>query len=284
MKTLLLLLLLLSTIIFANNEAILKLDTLGHTGVINDILVSKDKTEIISASNDKTIRVWDVATGKEKMKILGAIGASSEGKIYAIALSGDDRYLAVGGFMENNKIRIYNYKTGKLLKVLKSHTNVVLDLSFSSDDRYLFSGSADKTVKIWQTGNWNLQETINFHTNAVYAVKMIQRDNAYDIYSAGDDKKIALHQFKNKTIKYINSYTANYKLRYLATNEKEIATCGFSKEILIFDKKIKLKQTLQSKTKPTGLAYSPDGGNLVAGTGGNPNNNVNVYETNSYKK
>lgn len=290
MKNLLLTLLLLSTTLFASSEAILKLDTLGHTGMIKDILVSKDKTEIISASDDKTIRVWDVATGKEKRKILGAIGAGMDGTINAIALSRDNRYLAVGASMSyynKNKrvvgIRIYNYKTGKLLKILKSHTSVVYALNFSSDDNYLVSGSADTTVKIWQTANWNLQESINFHTKEVYAVKMLKRDNSYNIYSAGLDNKIALHQLKNKTLKYINSFTANYKLNSLATNGKDIATCGFGKEILVFDRNLNLKQTVQSETQPWGLAYSPDGKSLLAGTGAHPLN-VNIYETNTYKK
>jgi len=61
-------------------EAILKLDTKGHTAKIRDIIVTKSG-DIISASDDKTIRVWDSKTGKEKRKILGQIGA------------GRDRYL-----------------------------------------------------------------------------------------------------------------------------------------------------------------------------------------------
>jgi len=55
-----------------NIEAILKLDTKGHTAMIRDIIVTKSG-DIISASDDKTIRVWDSATGKEKRKILGQI-------------------------------------------------------------------------------------------------------------------------------------------------------------------------------------------------------------------
>ena len=78
-------------------QAILKLDTKGHTGLIKDIIITKSG-ELISASVDKTIRVWDIKSGKEKRKILGEIGAGSEGMIYAIALSSDERYLAVGGF------------------------------------------------------------------------------------------------------------------------------------------------------------------------------------------
>ena len=58
MKKLLLTLLLINTLLYSSN-AILKLDTKGHTAIINDIIVTKSR-DIISASDDKTIRVWDI--------------------------------------------------------------------------------------------------------------------------------------------------------------------------------------------------------------------------------
>ncbi|MBL0708313.1 MAG: peptidase C14, partial [Sulfurimonas sp.] len=170
-KAILLSILLLTSILFAKNQPILKLDTQGHTGKIKDIIITKSG-DIISASDDKTIRVWDSTTGKEKRKILGQIGAGAEGMIFAMALSGDERYLAVGGFMAKGggvdddkvgNIRIYNYQTGKLLKILKSHTNVVYGLSFK--EHYLISGSADKTAKIWDSSDdFHLVDTIKVHT------------------------------------------------------------------------------------------------------------------------
>ena len=123
-----LLLILSSTLFLSSTEHILQLNTKGHTGLITDIIISKSG-DIISASHDKTIRVWDSKTSREKRKILGQIGIGKEGKIYAIALSPDEKFLAVGGNLtvtkasrKSNVIRIYNYKTGKLLKLLKSHT------------------------------------------------------------------------------------------------------------------------------------------------------------------
>ena len=63
---LILTLILLSTTIFAQKQnAILKLDTKGHTALIKKLIVTKNK-DIITASRDKTIRIWDSKTGKEE--------------------------------------------------------------------------------------------------------------------------------------------------------------------------------------------------------------------------
>ena len=83
MKKLLMLLTTL-TLLLSAKSATLQLDTKGHTAMIRDIIVTKSG-DIISASDDKTIRVWSSTTGEEKRKILGQIGAGSEGKIFAIA-------------------------------------------------------------------------------------------------------------------------------------------------------------------------------------------------------
>ncbi len=284
LKTLLLILLLLSTTLTAKTQAILKLDTLGHTGQIRDIVVTASG-DIISASDDKTIRVWSSQTGREKRKILGQIGSGSEGKIFAIALSPNERYLAVGGFLNNNgnyeygTIRIYNYQTGKLTQLLKSHTNVVIDLAFSKDGRFLISGSFDTTAKIWSVEkDFGLQDTIKFHTKQVYAVQIIQKDGRYFALTAGYDNKIALYDMQKREV--IKSDSSNYKLASLATNSslQQIAVCGKGKEIDIYDFSLHLLKRIKSETVPKGLNYSRDGRFLIAGTGAFPLN-VNIYKT-----
>ena len=267
------------------NEAILSIDTGGHQSLIRKVIVTKGG-DIITASDDKTIRVWDSKTGLEKRKILGQIGAGS-GEIYAIALSPNEEYLAVGGLLtgetnsDKSSIRIYNYKSGKLLKILRSHENVVLDLAFSSDGKYLASGSSDFKIKLWETADFSLSSTIDFHTKQVYAVKFINKNGINHIVSAGDDNQVALHAMSGKLIK---SYTHSQNLDYLATNDNEIATCGFGNEILIFDNSLNLKQKIKSETVPSGLAYSPDKRYLIAGSSAYPFN-ANIYDSyNSYKK
>ncbi len=272
----------------STKEAILQLDTKGHTALIKDIIVTKSG-DIISASDDKTIRVWDSKTGKEKRKILGQIGAGNEGKIFAMALSPNNKFLAIGGYLSGTResgeryaIRIYNYPTGKLIKVLKSHTNIVNDLSFSQDGKYLISGSSDKTAKIWKVSDFRLKDTLSFHTKQVYAVKIIQKNGNYFAITAGFDNQIALYNIQTKKI--VKSFKANYKLQYLATSKEHIAVCGYGREILIFDTNLNLLKKIKSETVPSGLAYSPNGAFLIAGAGANPLN-VNIYsKTQNYQK
>lgn len=286
-KILTLYILLLSSLF--SGEAILKLDTKGHTSIINDIIVTKEG-DIISASKDKTIRIWDSKTGREKRKILGQIESGLEGMIFAIALSSDERYLAVGGFMEYsskytyakdaNYIRIYNYQSGKLLKILKSHTDVVHDLAFSPDDKYLISGSSDNTAKIWDTTNWSLKDTIKTHSNYVCSVGIFKKSSRYYAVTAAFDNTISLYDISNKQT--IRTHKKNYKLQYLSIGRDHIAASGFSNEISIYDLNLNPIRTVYSETKPAALKYSKDGRYLIAGTTGKVPRNVNIYNTYDY--
>jgi len=117
---------------------ILQLDPGGHKALIMDIAFTPDGKYLISASNDKTIRVWDLAQPGTARILRGQIGAGDEGKIYAMALAPDGRTLAVGDLwqkdMEYNDdkvgdIRLQDLATGRILGLLRGHTNVILMLS-----------------------------------------------------------------------------------------------------------------------------------------------------------
>jgi WD40 repeat protein len=94
---------------------ILQIDPGGHKSLIKDVTFTKDGRYLVSAANDKVVRVWDLKTGKTVRTLRGQIGAGSEGKIYAMALSPDEQWLAVGGMFhksdpfEGSVIRFYNF-------------------------------------------------------------------------------------------------------------------------------------------------------------------------------
>ena len=134
----------------------LVIDSGGHMGMIRDVAFTRDGRFLVSAGDDKVIRIWDTALGKTVRTIRGQIGEGDEGKINALALSPDNRYLAVGGYFpgsleDQGAIRVYDFDSGELLGLLKGHKGAVLSLAFSPDGHRLISGAdfADKTVRIW---------------------------------------------------------------------------------------------------------------------------------------
>ncbi len=118
------------------------LDTGGHMAQIRSIAFTPDGRQLVSASQDKTIHVWDLASGKTVRTIRGESAPGHAGKVYAMALSPDGKWLAAGGFtatfngknhIEVGTIRLYEFASGKLVALLKGHTNVVQGLAFSPD-------------------------------------------------------------------------------------------------------------------------------------------------------
>ena len=132
----------------------LMLDTGGHMAIIKGLAFTPDGKQLVSAADDKVIRIWDWQAGKTIRTIRGQVGPGDEGKIYAMALSPDGRWLAAGGWMKapartGHVIRLYDFATGKLVALLKGHADVVFGLAFSPDGKRLISGSGDNTAIIW---------------------------------------------------------------------------------------------------------------------------------------
>ncbi|MCF7912806.1 MAG: caspase family protein [Candidatus Cloacimonetes bacterium] len=267
-------LIIIGGILLAASEAILQVDTGGHKAMIRDLIVSSDGTKIISASDDKTIRVWNVIRNWqtteiiEERKILGEIN-SYEGAVYAIALSPDDKFLAAGGSFpysnsEYSNIRIYEFQSGKLIQLLQSHTNTLNDLSFSDDGKYLVSCACDNSVKVWKNtaGIFSLATSWEEHSDDVYAVKMFRYGSDYRIVSAGYDGSIYLYSLKDGLLR---SQKCSSRMNYLAVSSDYIAASGLGSDILIFDLELHQVDTAYSESEACVLDFSANENYLLTG-------------------
>ncbi len=265
--------------LFAEDDVLLMLDTKGHMNLIVDMIVTKEG-DIITASKDTTIRIWD-SSGNLKRKILGEIDSELKyGRIYAIALSPDEHYLAVGGFMAKNgdnvgDIRIYNYKTGKLVKLLHSHRQVIEALSFGKDGRYLISSSADGQTSIWNVKKkFYLEDTVSYDYH-IMANTVIKKDSDYVVISAGyihdagyktdlqNIGRISAYSLKKK--KNIKTLQTNGAIFDIALSNKHIAIANQTDGTKIYDFNLNLIKSINNYDQAFSLAYSKDGKYLVVG-------------------
>lgn len=83
-------------------EPVLRIDPGEHTAPIRRIATDQAGRWLVTASNDKTARVWDLADGRLLCTLRIPIGPGDEGKFYAVALSPDGQTVALGGFTQFN--------------------------------------------------------------------------------------------------------------------------------------------------------------------------------------
>ena len=100
----------------------------GHGGWVNAVALSGDGRTAVSGSDDKTLKVWDVATGKE-LRTLEGHGAL----VNAVALSGDGK-TAVSGSSDRT-LKVWDVATGKELRTLDGHGGWVNAVALSGDGR-----------------------------------------------------------------------------------------------------------------------------------------------------
>ena len=136
----------------------LDLNTGGHSAQVNDLAFTPDGQELVSASNDKTIRIWDWQSGISLRTIRGYLGQGSDGKIFSVAVSPDGKTIAAGGYFGASlgdkppygDIRLFDFATGKTKAVLKAADYAIYDLAFSPDGNTLAAGGADGFVYLWR--------------------------------------------------------------------------------------------------------------------------------------
>ncbi|MGO8899143.1 MAG: caspase family protein [Isosphaeraceae bacterium] len=196
-------------------KPILVLDSGGHTAVKNKVLFTRDGKQLISVSRDKTIRVWDVASGMPLRVLRPPIGSMQGGELYTAALTPDGRTLAAGGLAwRRGEVPIYliDLATGRILRVLKGHTNSIMSLAFSPDGSRLASGSNDRTSRIWNATSGRCELVLEGHGDVVRRVAFAPDGRhlataSYDktgrIWSLADGRPVAVLRGHEKEVECV---------------------------------------------------------------------------------
>ena len=249
------------------------LDTGGHMAIIERVVFTPDGKQLVSASNDKTVRVWNLATGKTVRTIRGEAGEGAAGKIYAMALSPDGKWLAVGGWTHRDcgnrcgEIRLYDFSSGKLTGLFKGHNNPVNDLAFSPDSQRLVSGSFDNSAIIWDVATLQALHRLQGHRDHINAVRFTP-DGA-SVVSASVDRDLRLWRVADGVLLQTMTGHSDQIVSLAVALDGRIASGDSSGEIRLWDGQTGafLKTVVWQPTAIGSLSFSPDGKMLLSGVG-----------------
>jgi len=266
----------------AGERPILQLDTGGHMALIKGLAFTLDGKFIVSAGDDKVIRVWDWRKGVTVRTIRGKSGPGDEGAIYAMALSPDGRWLAVGGRLgtftgtkpreeeESHQIRLYGFESGELKAVLKGHRNIVGGLTFSPDSKKLISGSdlGDLSAIIWDVEQGKILHRLEGHRAPIYAVGFTP-DGSRAVTGSLDKTLRLWNAADGSLLKEMTGHGDKVSRLAVSPKDGSIASGDESGEIRLWDGKTgALKKVFANQGGYVGsLSFSPDGRLLLSTCG-----------------
>jgi WD40 repeat protein len=246
-----------------------KLELKGHKTLIRSIAFSPDGRILASGDNQRKIKLWDVASGKE-LATLDNGGWS----VYSVAFSPDGKTLAAadGGvaFLAYPcDVKLWDVQSMKVRATLHGHSDNVISVAYSPDGKVLVSGSRDRLVRLWDTATGAERSVLRGHTGCVTSVAF--SPDGKTIASGSTDETLRLWDIATgKTLATLDE-TGWVTALAFNPNGKSLVSQGFSaldpSGLTVWDVAERKKvTTLTNAHSPClSLAFTRDGTRLACG-------------------
>jgi WD40 repeat protein len=154
----------------------------GHTGIVWSASFSPDGEKVVSASDDRTVRIWSAVTGECEQSLAGHTG-----EVKSASFSHDGEKVVSAS--DDRTVRIWSAVTGECEQTLAGHTGIVMSASFSHDGEKVVSASSDRTVRIWSAVTGECEQSLAGHTDWVFSASF-SHDGEKVVSASGDKVRV----------------------------------------------------------------------------------------------
>lgn len=188
----------------------------GHQGSIRCVTVAPDGRWAASGSDDKSVRLWDMARGRELRRFNGHTD-----QVIALSFSADGRQVASGG--DDRSVRIWDASTGKQLHCFTGHSGPVRAVAFAPDGGLVASGSQDGTLRLWDVRAGKEVRAFTGHEGWITSVAF--SPDGRRLLSGGHDRSVRLWDaLTGKELRRLEGHTREvYAVAYSADGKRALS-------------------------------------------------------------
>eukprot|EP00026_Physarum_polycephalum_P006939 Phypoly_transcript_06992.p1 GENE.Phypoly_transcript_06992~~Phypoly_transcript_06992.p1 ORF type:complete len:551 (+),score=61.74 Phypoly_transcript_06992:42-1655(+) len=188
----------------------------GHTGWVRSISINTDNDWFVTGSADRTIKVWDLATGTLKLTLTGHINT-----IRGLAVSPRHPYLFSAG--EDKQVKCWDLEYNKVIRQYHGHLSAVYCLSLHPTIDVMITGGRDMTARVWDMRTKQAAHVLTGHQNTVCAVASQSVDP--QIVTGSHDSTIRLWDLSTgKTMATLTNHKKS--VRALLLHPSEFTFCS----------------------------------------------------------
>ncbi|HEV7406293.1 MAG TPA: serine/threonine-protein kinase [Chthoniobacteraceae bacterium] len=219
--------------------------------------ISPDARLGLLGSEDKTLRLWELATGDCLRTLEG-----HEECVNSVAISLEGR-LGLSG-SEDKTLRLWELATGKCLRTFEGHTSSVLSVACSADGRCALSGSLDRTLRLWELATGECLRTFEGHTECVRSVAC-SADGRWALSGSGDKTLRLWELATGKCVRTFEGHGENVTSVAFSPDGRWAISGSWDHTMRVWE--LGSGKCLRTfKATVSSVAISPDGGFALSGS------------------